>query len=158
MKQLLALVVQPTLAWMGGSYDNPRAIALLLAIAQVESLCRWRRQIRGPARSFWQIEPATGLDILRTRPNAREFWQRLHLPEPTPTNVRAALEFSDTGACMIARELLWSRIKANLPQLEDDAAEEALRQYLQAWRPGRPHPDKFVEAWPLAVRHAIERP
>ena len=151
MNELLTVTVWPILNWMGGNYNDPRAAAMLLAIAQTESACIHRRQLRGPARSFWQIEPFTGLDFLQNRRFVMEMWTRLHLPPPSMTSVRTVLEWNDPIACVIARELLWHRLPQALPMLDPSAAEEACQQYLQAWRPGRPHPERFLAAWPRAV-------
>tara|TARA_R100001530_G_scaffold52171_1_gene38616 strand:- start:47 stop:514 length:468 start_codon:yes stop_codon:yes gene_type:complete len=63
-------VITDTLKPIGMYSDN--ALALLIGTGAVESKYKHLKQVKGPARSFWQIEPATALDnlgnYLRFRP------------------------------------------------------------------------------------------
>ena len=47
---------------LGGKYASEAAVDLLLATGIAESGYRYIRQISGPARGFWQVEPATAKD------------------------------------------------------------------------------------------------
>ena len=61
--QLRVRVIQPTLAYLG--LDEPAAINLVLGTAAQESAGQFLAQYpTGPARGFWQIEPATHHDLL----------------------------------------------------------------------------------------------
>lgn len=153
MRCIIDCTILPVLTWMGHPYDKPPAAALLAAIAYTESDCRWRRQQPGPARSWWQIEPATALDTLRRhRLTAGRYWKMLLLPTVTTKEpLGPILEWSEAGACVLARMLLWHRLPEPLPRLVPYDVDTALAQYLRAWRPGKPHPDRFRDAWPDAV-------
>jgi len=59
------LVVGPVIQTLGWTQPRERQ-ALLLAIAIQESgLIHRRQRPRGPARSYWQIEPPTAMDCLQ---------------------------------------------------------------------------------------------
>ena len=55
MKELIA----STLKGMGRKYASKDAVSLVWATGLVESNYKYIRQIRGPARGFFQIEPQT---------------------------------------------------------------------------------------------------
>ena len=59
--QMRAHITQ-TLLHLGGKYASEAAVDLLLATGIAESGYRYIRQISGPARGFWQVEPATAKD------------------------------------------------------------------------------------------------
>ena len=65
IRQFRDLIVRPTLAAINLPYPD-RAEALLIATAAHESAgCRYIKQVGGgPALSFYQIEPATGSDVI----------------------------------------------------------------------------------------------
>jgi hypothetical protein len=162
MRLLSRNLVGPVLRWMGASYDSPSVMAEMVTIAYVESDCRYRKQIKGPARSFWQIEPFTGLDFLNRSARLQYFWKQLRLPRPlTMQGVGDQLYKDDRAGCVMARVILWERLSKTAPPPFDPgeaAAKEGLDQYLKAWRPGRPHPERFLAAWPIAVMLVRETP
>jgi|TARA_R100001530_G_scaffold3566_7_gene5214 hypothetical protein len=55
-------IVTDTLKSIGMYSDE--ALALLIGTGAVESGYKYLKQIKGPARSYWQIEPATAIDNL----------------------------------------------------------------------------------------------
>ena len=58
-------LVSDTCLKMGEKYASKEAIELVLATGIVESRYEYLRQMGdGPARSFWQVEPATAIDNL----------------------------------------------------------------------------------------------
>ena len=59
--------------------------------------------------------------------------------------LHAAIEHNDVLACVLARLNLWW-----LPEPLAADQDGALAQYLEAWRPGRPHPETFGVCWRLA--------
>ena len=65
IRQFRDLIVRPTLAALNLPYPD-RAEAILVATAAHESAgCRYIKQVGGgPALSFYQIEPATGSDVI----------------------------------------------------------------------------------------------
>lgn len=117
----------------------------LLAIGFQESAFSKRRQEPvGPARSFWQIEPATLLLLFEHKAvedALKAIARELHIGD------RFAIDGSELWAAACARALLWTD-----PFPLKDSEEEAWRIYLRTWRPGKPKPER----WPLSWRWAEE--
>ena len=64
VSQMRSLVAD-TCSKMGEKYASPEAVDLVLATGIVESRYEYIRQMGdGPARSFWQVEPASAVDNL----------------------------------------------------------------------------------------------
>jgi len=149
--QALRSVIIPALAELGAKYDSPRARVLLLAIAGQESGLKYRRQQPGPARGLWQFEQGGGVKgVLRHNASAKDA-TRLCLARgvmPTPVALYAALEHDDILAAGIARLLLWTLPEA-LPAIGDE--DGAWSQYIDAWRPGKPHRDRWAANYRAAV-------
>ena len=56
-------LVDDTCSKMGEKYASPEAVDLVLSTGIVESRYEYIRQMGdGPARSFWQVEPASAVD------------------------------------------------------------------------------------------------
>lgn len=131
----------------------PEAAALLLAIGWQESRFEARRQMpTGPARGFWQFEQRGATRGVvgheRTRDHVREMWAALGYRDAlTPFALQDALTHNDILACGCARLLLWT-LPGPLPRA--DQPEDGWRQYLAAWRPGKPHPETWRQAWAIA--------
>lgn len=154
----LRLVIEPGLTWLGERYATPPAKLLLLAIAAQESRLQHRKQIVGPARSYWQIEPPTAALVVSKWPVAAARLAELGIEvgylERTARNNQPldycsrVLEFCDLAALVIARGILWLEPRP-LPELGDEAG--AWTYYAErCWRPGKPHP----ELWPASYRQA----
>lgn len=130
--------------------DTPAARVLMLAIGYQESGFAHRRQIRGPARGYWQFEKTGVAGVIQHRASrwhasaicaAREV-------DFTVTAVHRRLEHDDVLAAGIARLLLWTD-PAPLPDPQD--ADAAWAYYLRNWRPGKPHPAR----WPANHARAL---
>lgn len=127
---------------------------MLVAIALQESRAAHRKQIGGPARSYWQFETIGVAGVLEhpsTRFEAELFLGQLdYSPASIAAKVYLAIEHNDVLAAGLARLLLWTLPKP-LPERHD--APEGWAQYLAAWRPGKPHPEtwgaNWAEAWQL---------
>ncbi len=140
------------------SMNSREASAMLLAIGLQESKFEYRRQIRGPALSFWQAESGGGfrglLSIHETRKIAREVLAVMAYGEPDPGDFQA-IEDNDILACCGARLLLWTVPQA-LPS--EGNADEGWTQYMLSWRPGRPHRQTwnecFARAWEAVNRQS----
>lgn len=130
--------------------DSPEARRMVLAIGLQESRFKHRIQItkatkvtlgliRGPARGFWQFERAGGVRGVLRHPASRYVasgaCQTLAYP-PEEHRVWGALADNDVLACIFARLLLFT-LPQPLPEIGD--VEGAWTQYIQAWRPGKPH-------------------
>lgn len=150
---LLKLVVRPVVAYLDWPQPAERE-ALLVAIAMQESKLRYRRQVpRGPAQSWWQIEPPTAVDCLRRCPPVRELWRELGLglwlgDGPKDQGRIEGLAESELGACAVAAGILRLHPGA-LPWI--DEPEKAWRYYLAAWRPGKPR----IEGWAAAHEDGV---
>jgi hypothetical protein len=132
--------------------QSPKADAMLLAIALQESKAAHRRQIKGPARGFWQFEMGGGTRGVLTHPSSKlhirsALTDLCYRPTSTAQILHPVLEHNDVLACVFARLLLWT-LPQTLPEPED--VTEGWAQYLEAWRPGRPHPKKWSENHTLA--------
>lgn len=130
---------------------STRADVQLLAIGLQESRLRYRAQLGGgPARGLWQFELGgiSGTDGRTSWGIYHHKATREHLRRVCeargvafePRAIYRALEHDDVLAAACARLLLWT-LPGALPQLGDWAA--AWEQYLDAWRPGKPHPDTW---------------
>jgi hypothetical protein len=125
---------------------------MLVAIGYQESKFTARVQIGGPARGFWQFEMG-GINAVM-KPDANKVLiaavgKTLAYPfgQLTPYGCQTAITHNDVMAAVFARLLLWN-VTAPLPKR--DQPDEGLRQYLQAWRPGKPKQDTWPDAWALA--------
>lgn len=137
---------------MPGIPDTPEARTLSLAIGLQESRFEHRRQIRGPARGFWQFERGGGVrGVLRHTASAAQA-KRLCAIRGVGTGeyeVHARLEFDDVLACGFARLLLWTDPKP-LPDLGD--CQAAWDYYFRNWRPGKPHRQTWDALYDRALR------
>jgi hypothetical protein len=154
---LLSFVIRPTLpVFLPERMTSAPAVAMLLAIALQESGLRHRVQqgSRGPlphlARGWWEFERGGGvLGVLQhsaTSELARKAALRLGY-QPSANDVHQAIADNDALACVFARLLLWT-----LPQRLPGPAERdmAYRQYLDAWRPGKPGPNRWQGSYLIA--------
>ena len=141
---LAALTGRPQMA-------DPRAAFLLSCIAITESDLRYTRQTpQGPARSLWQIEPLTGgLAMRRAAINAG--WQDVLDLYDLGGPLGEVLTDNQQSAAAAARLLLWFD-PAPLPASADPRA--CLDAYLRVWRPGKPHPARFMAAHAETVQAA----
>jgi len=138
--------------------DSKEARAMLIAIGMQESRFSHRAQINGPARGFWQFERGGGVRAVLTHPEtmqtAKEICLRLRIT-PTEDECYVAITYNDALACAFARLLLWT-LPDKLPQQGDP--DEGWRQYIEAWRPGRPHRETwdrfFNDAWNIVTKGA----
>lgn len=132
--------------------DSDAADVMLLAIGLQESRFKHRRQIRGPARSYWQFERGGGvvgvLDHPSTKTRAESVCHALDY-EADSNVVYEAMGHNDVLAACFARLLLWTHPE---PIPRDHRA--AWNYYLSLWRPGKPHPDSW--AWCFReAEHAV---
>jgi len=132
---------------------TPEANVMLLAIGLQESRFVHRKQIKGPARGFWQFEAGGGTRGVLTHPRTQRLAQDLADHRVQTTNilpVNAALAEDDVLACCFARLLLWTD-PTSLPRLGE--VERAWHCYLRNWRPGKPHREtwEIMHGWALKL-------
>lgn len=116
--QLRSLVIIPTLQHLG--LDSPAARNLVLGTAAQESggayLAQWPS---GPARSFWQIEPATAVDLEDNFvPSHKVLGDKLRQLSSGLWPIDIELAVNLPYACATCR-LLYYRIPAALPAATD---------------------------------------
>lgn len=138
--------------------NSREASVEVLAIGLQEGRLKHRRQLPrrpggpwGPANGLWQFERGGGVTGVLTHPATRIHALRLCAARkvtPTPHTVHLALITDDVLAAGFARLNLWW-LPSALPAIGD--AAEGWRQYLEAWRPGSPHPDTWPEFYDEAV-------
>ncbi len=138
-------------AWTGIKSDD-KALVMLMAIAGQESAWAHRKQIGGPARSYWQFEKGGGVAGVLSHPATKgainTVCTKLDIPCEA-TTVYEAMAWNDTLAACMARLLLYSDTAA-LPALGEQ--ETAWSYYLRNWRPGMPHP----QTWPARYTTAMD--
>lgn len=134
--------------------NTPRARALVLAIGLQESRFTARRQLRrGPARGFWQFELGGSVVGVLTHRATRPYIERLLEAFGYPPSAHAcyeAIEHNDVLAALFARLNLWW-LPGTLA--DEHEVDKAWQQYLDAWRPGAPHPETwpafYAQAWAI---------
>jgi len=145
-------IYEAAMALLPPSMSSPEAKAMLIATGLQESQFRFRKQhYQGPARGFWQFEMGGAtrglIEHPVTGPILRPLLDKLCY-STYPADVWNAIEHNDVLACVMARLLLYT-VPAKLPGPTD--VEEGWRQYQWAWRPGKPHPERwpenFSKAW-----------
>jgi hypothetical protein len=160
-RDLDRLVILPVLDYLGSPFHAIKARVLLLAIAIQETDLATRDQgnpaVPGPARGFWQFERIAVEDFLRhghktTKQAAAAVWQ----PQTVESIWYALGTGADHLACVLARDRLWRMIPAPLPELGD--ANGAWDQYADAWRPGKPNPQRWLESYQRALRTVQREP
>lgn len=122
--------------------ESERASVMLMAIAFQESGFMHREQVRGPARGYWQFETAGVHGVLTHRAtsgHARAVCINLGY-QPNLLEIHSAIRDNDVLAGAFARLLMFT-VPDPLPSTADLA--DAWRQYLWAWRPGKPHRDRW---------------
>lgn len=155
--RLLRAAIVPALSELAlsGIPDTPGARRFLLAIALQESGLRHRRQViagageTGPAASFWQFEAGGGCKGVLTHylvaPCMRSLCADFNVPA-TPAGLWEAMRYNDVLAAIAARLLVYT-----LPDELPTTPEEGWAQYIEAWRPGKPHPETWAHAWATAT-------
>ncbi len=133
--------------WTGLVSDD-KARVLVMAIAGQESGWQFRRQIGGPARSFWQFEQGGGVAGLLqvTSSKLQAVCAALDIPFNS-ADIFQAMAWNDTLACCMARLLLWSDPRPLPPAGVPDLG---WTYYLHNWRPGMPHPDSWYKCYGIA--------
>lgn len=153
-RDVLQYGILPALSLLPPSMTSREAVAMMLAIGLQESRFAHRRQMAGgPARGYWQFERAGVRGVLlhpATSKLADEVAARLGYAVGIET-VYQAIEHNDLLAAVFARLNLWW-LPRSLPLAREPG--EAWAQYLDAWRPGKPHRATwdalYAQAWEIA--------
>jgi hypothetical protein len=130
---------------------------MLVAIALQESRIQHRRQIGGPARSYWQFEQGGGVHGVLTHPVSKPLIQAAltaldYSPASTENDCWTAIEHNDILAATFSRLLLWV-LPSPLPAQNSPGG--GWSTYVSAWRPGKPIRASwdafYTEAWDLVM-------
>lgn len=145
---LLNSAIIPALGVLPERMDSTPARAMLLSIAMQESGIRHRVQVGGPAHGFYQFEPI-GVAGVQQHHATSEFAAGInHTFLYSPNEVYGAIQHNDVLASAYARLLLWSLPDA-LPGGRMDV-DYGWNLYVKAWRPGKPHRDRWDSNWRAA--------
>lgn len=141
-----------------GKFASLAATVLLVAIGLQESRFKYRQQMGGPARSYWQMEKGGGITgVLRHKATARHAHAVCVLRGigATPDAVYAAMLEDDLLGCAFARLLLYSDPK---PLPEPGQIVTSWDYYIRNWRPGKPHRATWDSLYSDALGVATPRP
>jgi hypothetical protein len=151
----LSRVIHPALELLPSKMGGERADVMLVAIGLQESGLAARVQSGdGPARGLFQFELGGGVHGVMTHPASRDYAKRLLGARGCPATERSAwlaLAGDDLMAAAFARLLLWTDSR---PLPEPDDIGGAWTYYADNWRPGKPHPDRWLANHKLAL-HAV---
>lgn len=161
MEPLLFLqrIIRPGLNFMADvvpkSFNTPQAEVMLLAIALQESNCRYRFQVKGPARGFWQFERGGGFKGVLRHSSSKLIIADLLDAAVLPKDDELlwdALPYSELAQVFFARLLLWT-VPKPLPAVGEQQA--AWRYYEDVWRPGKPRPLAWAKCYPDAMEAVL---
>lgn len=133
---------------LGDKYCSPEAEQMMAAIAFQESNFIYRKQLNGPARGLWQFERYGGVKGVMTHPSSAAMAARCCAKMKvafTSEAVYMALEKNDILAAAFARLLLYTD-----PRPLPAGMQEGWDYYINNWRPGKPHPDRWLFSWESA--------
>ena len=143
-----------------GSMMSLEAQAMLLAIGLQESEFKhrqqltggfrdWWKSLTGPAAGYWQFE-RIGVKGVMEHQSTKGMAQQLCITMGYPVDVDtiwSAIRYDNILAVAFARLALY-RLPQPLPKRDQPGI--AWSQYLSAWRPGKPHPEKWERNWERA--------
>jgi hypothetical protein len=143
----LLRAIEPGLSLLPSYMTSDAARVMLMAIAIQESNIAARAQIgRGPARGYWQFEPAGVEAVLKQTPAlAQAVLSTCDIPL---TDASSAVQYNDPVACAFARLILWFETSP-LPAIGDTSG--SWHYYCRCWRPGKPDENR----WPMAHATAV---
>lgn len=146
----LHVAAGPALTLLPAHMDSQAARAMMVAICLQESRLEHRNQLRGPARSYAQFELGGMTGVQEHPASSRHLHtalEALDYADLVPVDLHHAMEHNDVLGAVFTRLLLWTLPRA-LPMRDDP--DEAWSQYLECWRPGKPHPETWNELYAQA--------
>lgn len=126
---------------------SPEAEKLLMMTAAMESQFLYVRQLgNGPARGFFQMEPATFADLLQRLKNNPDRLRRLEYQIDPLLDFEQCLE-RDVTVMVLSCRYLYAEVPAALPSVCDD--EGMWNYYKKHWntRQGDTTREEFFAAW-----------
>jgi len=145
----LTKIIEPVLCHLSDVPFSKAASQLLLSTAIKESQnFKYRKQVGGPALSYFQIEPATHDDIwdnyLKFRPKLAQLVTQL-LSSPKADKI-TELETNDNYAAALAR-IVYKRSPAKLPAADDISAMANYWKQHYNTPLGKGTPAGFIDIW-----------
>jgi hypothetical protein len=123
-------LIEQVLKRMGDKFCSPEAVELLYRTAVQESRVHYIKQIKGPARGFFQIEPPTAIDVRNNYLAYRlELLDRLREITYIPYNDWAFHLSGDIILGIIFARLIYYRDPAPIPSTLEEQAEMWKRVY-----------------------------
>lgn len=144
--------VDAALKLLPGNMDSREARVMLAAIGLQESRLEHRRQIKGPARGFWQFESGGGVRGVLNHPSSKRHASAICEAQGVTASTQAVyakLEHDDILAAAFARLLLYTDPRP-LPRIGD--VQGAWGYYIRNWRPGKPHRHTWDALYADSVR------
>lgn len=157
--------IDQAFSMLPANMDTRQARILHAAIGYQESKYQSRKQIitvmrdgkrinvpEGPANGFWQFEEGGGVkgvmsfNFAKFPDIARNICHACGVPF-VRDQVYAALATDDALAAAFARLLMYTD-----PQRLPDNKIDGWNMYLRTWRPGKPKPDTWADAWAFALK------
>lgn len=144
-------IMPAAFGFMHQPMDTPAARAMLLAIGMQESDFEARNQRGGPANGYFQFE-LIGVRgaLLHHRTGATVRHVAKIFDYDKAGQMHLAIEDNDLLATIFARYTLYN-YPGPLPGPKD--VDEAWRQYLSRWRPGKPRKQRwkgrYAKAWAI---------
>jgi hypothetical protein len=150
-REFIKNALEPALMLLPAVMNTEQAKVVMMAIAYQESGLKYRAQIKGPAKSYFQFEQGGGVRGVLTHRSSKPHIQKAlteldYNADSDPAECYAAIEHNDILACCFARLLLWTD-PAELPTDQDGAWD----LYARVWRPGKPHPEKWAQSYASAI-------
>jgi hypothetical protein len=130
---------------LGKKFNGSSARQIMAAIAYQESNFFYRHQVGGPAHGFWQFEMNGGVLGVITHNATKSYARRVCAHHKIAFDKRVIfneIEFNDELAACFARLLLWSD-----PDPIPIDISDCWQYYIDNWRPGKPHPDRWETSW-----------
>lgn len=154
--ELIKESINPALNLLPPVMNSFPAVVQLCATSIQESRIEHRKQIGGPAVSFYQFEKIGIKDVLE-RPTSRQHAIKaceVFDVAPTVNDVYAIFQKTegDILASVFARLNYWNE-RSPLPSLTTPPTTReaaAWAYYIKVWRPGKPH----LSSWPMAYWRA----
>lgn len=166
LQEIIDKAIRPAYALLPAGMRSKEATVMLLAIGLQESDFKHRKQIKGPARSFWQFEFGGGFRGVQLHQATAKYAETLAaergLANLNPRDQFNQLETDDVYGAGMSRLLLWTDPRA-LPAL--NCSDDAFEYYLRNWRPGaytRGNPEqraairsRWVRNYSTAMREGV---
>jgi len=141
LQQMTEYVIDPVLKTI--DLYSPQASRLILLTGWVESKYEYVAQVKGPARSFWQVEPVTMFDhyqnYINFRPDLGELIREI---EQKPNEKSLAWNM---GFAVVMARLVYRRNKMALPMVNDLAGQAHIWKKVYNSHLGSGTEEKFIE-------------